>query len=453
MKDHTSPADNRALALTLAWQDRKPQTRTEGLEAFDQGGATLEDKPAVLQWANNTGGLARETFDAWEAQAVEAAEIAKEKQLADAAADALKELQDLAAEGEPSFEKTKRLENGTRALLEKLTGEQAPEPELLDLAALTRHLENDREGIETGLEAFKTKDIRLPRGALTVICARPGKGKTSLMLTLARNLSGSSSVLFYSYEEAVYRLAVKLALGILGPNTPKASGEAWRAVCEAIRGKSPAGLPPNDPRREALGSMCRKLLAILGRSLFFYEGPSSIAALVSAIRRERARMGEKLEAVFIDYCQLIPSGGPSESYSRQTELAGVSAALRDLAKETGLAVILGAQITRGNKKGEELSIREADDILNDANLVLRLDPVKETEGAPATVMPYCVGVEKNRDGATGTILELAFRGRCRHFIDPGTLAGEELKEYDEGREKALEKPSNGKPRERSEPRM
>lgn len=438
MKDPTSPADNLGLALATSYAT-KPRTKEGALEAIADAGATLPDRAAVLQWAKDN--QAETAFYAWEAQAKEAAEEAQRERTSREALETLGELRDLAAEGGGAA--AEKMREGTCALLEKLAALPASEPERLDLAALTRHLETEREGIETGLEAFKAKDIRLPRGALTVICARPGKGKTSLMLSLARNLSGSSSVLFYSYEEAVYRLAVKLALGILGKDTPKASGEAWKAVCKTIRGSSSGELFGAGPLGDALEKMRRDLAAILGHSLFFYEGGASIAALLSAIRRERERLGEKLEAVFIDYCQLIPSGGPGSSYSRQTELAGISAALRDLAKETGLAVIMGAQLTRGQDGAEEAYIREADDILNDANLVLVLDRKGEGD-TEAAVLPYEARITKNRDGATGAKIELAFRGRCRHFVDPCNLTAEERKEYDEGREKAKAKPKTEK---------
>jgi hypothetical protein len=438
MKDPTSPADNLALALATAYA-KKPQTKEGALEAIADAGATLQDRAAVLQWAKDS--QAEPAFYAWETQAKEAAEKEKRERTLAETLETLGELRDLAAEGGSAA--PGKMREGMRALLDKLAALPAPEAERLDLAALTRHLETERDGIDTGLEAFKAKDIRLPRGALTVICARPGKGKTSLMLSLARNLARVSPVLFYSYEEAVYRLAVKLALGILGKDTPKDSGEAWKAACRTIRGASSGELFGSGPLGAALETMRVDLDAILGRSLYFYEGPASIAALISAIRRERERLGEALSAVFIDYAQLIPSGGPGASYSRQTELAGISAALRDLAKETGLAVIMGAQLTRGQDGAEEAYIREADDILNDANLVLVLDRKSEGE-TEQTVLPYEARITKNRDGATGARIELAFRGRCRHFVDPGSLTEAERTEYERSRDNAQARPKTDK---------
>ena len=316
------------------------------------------------------------------------------------------------------------LEGAVKKSLESLPKGQE-RPARLTMAKLVENMGKEQDGLETGLKALHDKGIRIPRGALTIITARPGCGKTSLMLTLARRMSTGEQALFISYEEAIHRLGGKLGLGYLGKNAPEA--EAWHER-KLLLSDKPSLLNPQTPE---VGAALVETSKAMDR-VFFHEGPENSGALVNLIKAEREwieRDGDKLGAVFIDYVQLIP--GEGQSYSRQTELAKVSASLRTLARDTGLSIILGAQITRTAETTDH--IREADDVLNDANLVLGLSPVVEPvdiDEEHRLAVPIQIDNPKNRDGANGLKAVLPFRGRCYSFTDESDLSDKERKQYE-----------------------
>src|SRR5690606_33417965 len=79
-------------------------------------------------------------------------------------------------------------------------------------------------------------------------------------------------------------------------------------------------------------------------------------------------------AIFIDYMQLLylPSG-KYKAYSRQEELKQICISLKDVAVETGLPIILGAQFNRevvNLLKIHPTKIGEAGDIERVANLIV-----------------------------------------------------------------------------------
>jgi len=105
------------------------------------------------------------------------------------------------------------------------------------------------------------------------------------------------------------------------------------------------------------------------------------------------------DAVFVDYAQKLRSRERGARDSKTAELEYASDALKAMAEDCNCSVILGSQITRGERKGEQTT-KYARGIEEDAGLVLNIG---ETDDAGRVT----ITVAYNRFGPSG--VELPFR--------------------------------------------
>ena len=244
-------------------------------------------------------------------------------------------------------------------------------------------------GLSTGMPDLDQVTMGLKKGELILIAARPGQGKTSMALNLARYIgehSGQTVAVFsleMSREELVQRLlssaamvdGKKLAMGRLSP-------AEWDRVVAAA-----AQLSKTDIRVDDNSTL-------------------SVADMNAQCRR----LGN-LGLVVIDYLQLMQSSGSGHSYaseSRTQAVSDMSRMLKIMAKELNVPVICLSQLNRANEgrtnKRPMLSdLRESGSIEQDADIVIALyrDGYynKETENpnlAEAIIL-------KNRHGETKTV--------------------------------------------------
>ena len=244
-------------------------------------------------------------------------------------------------------------------------------------------------GLSTGMPDLDQVTMGLKKGELILIAARPGQGKTSMALNLARYIgehSGQTVAVFsleMSREELVQRLlssaamvdGKKLAMGRLSP-------AEWDRVVAAA-----AQLSKTDIRVDDNSTL-------------------SVADMNAQCRR----LGN-LGLVVIDYLQLMQTSGSGHSYaseSRTQAVSDMSRMLKIMAKELNVPVICLSQLNRANEgrtnKRPMLSdLRESGSIEQDADIVIALyrDGYynKETENpnlAEAIIL-------KNRHGETKTV--------------------------------------------------
>ena len=244
-------------------------------------------------------------------------------------------------------------------------------------------------GLSTGMPDLDQVTMGLKKGELVLIAARPGQGKTSMALNLARYVgehSGQTIAVFsleMSREELVQRLlssaamvdGKKLAMGRL-------SSAEWDRVVAAA-----AQLSKTDIRVDDNSTLT-----------------------VADMNAQCRRLGN-LGLVVIDYLQLMQTSGSGHSYaaeSRTQAVSDMSRMLKIMAKELNVPVICLSQLNRAtasrtNKRPMLSDLRESGSIEQDADIVIALyrDGYynKETENpnlAEAIVL-------KNRHGETRTI--------------------------------------------------
>ncbi len=256
--------------------------------------------------------------------------------------------------------------------------------------ALARHLAAVREGqaigFSTGFHGIDAKLGGLKRQTLTVVAARPGCGKTALAGAMAMHLAaGGIPVLYCSLEMPAEALAERALANVSG--TP----------AEHIRHPERT----DDFTQERLEYEASKLT---GLPFWIDDTPSrTVAQIIAGTRAAKRRYG--VEAVFIDYLGLLHSA--DSRATREQAVSSMTRALRGMARELGIPVVLLCQLNRAveartNKIPQLSDLRESGSIEQDADAVLLLHRPPMYDPELAADEAVCL-IAKNRAGETGPV--------------------------------------------------
>lgn len=252
-------------------------------------------------------------------------------------------------------------------------------------------------GVTTGFHWLDDKTDGLQHGELSIIAARPSIGKTAIAIAIAEAAAVRAKIptLFISLEmskEAIFRRSVA-SLGSVPMQNLKSGN-----------------LNEGDMR-----SMSQASAKLASSPLWFLDGSSSqsIASITANIRR--AVRKHKVRLVIIDYLQKIKAAEKSEK--RTYEVAEVSGKLKDIAVQTGVALLSLAQLNRENEKDKGRQPRLTDladsgQIERDADLVMLLDRDRKEAKGEASIV-----IAKQRDGECG-LVKLWYDGQFCRFCEP-----------------------------------
>ncbi|WP_228266170.1 replicative DNA helicase [Microlunatus elymi] len=181
-------------------------------------------------------------------------------------------------------------------------------------------------GVPTGFADLDDLTNGMHPGQMIIVAARPGMGKSTLGLDLARAASiksGLTSAIF-SLEMSQIEIVMRLL-----------SAEAQIPLNHIRNGK----MNDDDWQR-----MAKKMGEVAEAPLFIDDSPNLTMMEIRAKAR-RLRQRHELKLIIIDYLQLLTSGKKVES--RQVEVSEFSRQLKLLAKELELPVVALAQLNRG----------------------------------------------------------------------------------------------------------
>ncbi|MDD6011661.1 MAG: replicative DNA helicase [Oscillospiraceae bacterium] len=255
------------------------------------------------------------------------------------------------------------------------------------------------KGYTTGFIDLDKAITGLNKSDLVIIGARPAMGKTSLALNMARNtaMMGKKKVLFFSLEMTKEQLAQRVLatearVESTKMRTGNISSDEWAKLATAT----------------ALLSNCE---------LYFDDSSNmTVSEMKSRIRRLR-----DVDAVFVDYLQLMKSGTRVES--RVQEVSEITRNLKLMAKDLNIPVVVLAQLARstegrGKAHRPQLSdLRESGSIEQDADIVIMLyrdeyyaaeSDSPDAEDRPAVNEAEFI-ISKNRHGPTTTV-KVAWNG-------------------------------------------
>lgn len=227
---------------------------------------------------------------------------------------------------------------------------------------------NGLTGVTWGLTDVNAVTGGLQRGEMTVLGARPSMGKTATALSIGiRGARSGAGVGFISLEMGSTKLALRAMTDIAYDWNVKVP------YSDLITGKvSPSDL-------EAIKSANRDLENL---PLWIEEQPglsvSDLRVKLERMMDVAERSGSPLNLLIVDYLQLIH---PSSRYqgNRTAEITEISAALRNIAREYGLAVLALSQLSRNvesrpihDRRPTLSDLRESGSIEQDADTVIFL---------------------------------------------------------------------------------
>lgn len=281
---------------------------------------------------------------------------------------------------------------------------------------------NKPESLNSGY-TIGGEPLLLPSGAISIFTAPTSHGKTTFLINLALNVATASpdkEVYLFSYEEdgdsiLINTLNTYLDEEISSNNRRTLKNYFTTGSTEYIKSQS------KDFFTATKDKFFRELIET--RRLNIHYSSYNSDTLIEAIRylHKHAKPG----AIFIDYIQLLTlPEGKYKTYSRQEEIKEICIALKDVAVETGLPIILGAQFNRevvNQLRLHATKIGEAGDIERIANLIVgfwnnNFKPLA-TEGELNEINNKGVAQDtlyttilKNRGGRVGLEEILSFNG-------------------------------------------
>ena len=260
--------------------------------------------------------------------------------------------------------------------------------------------EGEIVGVPTGIVDVDMMTHGLHPGQLVILAARPGVGKSTFALDIARNASIKNKMpsLFFSLEMSKAEIAMRLL-----------SAESDIYLQSMRKGNM---------TRDDWTKMANVRGSISDSPLFIDDSPNlTLAEIRSKARRLTKELG--LQLIVIDYLQLLSSGKKVES--RQQEVSEFSRSLKLLAKELEIPVIAIAQLNRGSeekkdKKPELHHLRESGSLEQDADVVILLhrEDIGQKEHPRAGEADIIIA--KQRNGPTGTVISL-FQGQYSKFVN------------------------------------
>ena len=257
-------------------------------------------------------------------------------------------------------------------------------------------------GIPSGISTLDAITTGLNRSDLIIVGARPGMGKTSFIMNIARNVAVQQNRavavfnLEMSREQMVNRLlssearvpSKKLRTGML-------SADEWSRIATAS------------------SALCKAPMYL-----------DDTADITVPEMKARLRRIKDLGFVVVDYLQLMHSAKKSDN--RAQEVSEITRSLKIMAKELDVPLMVAAQLSRapekqgGSHKPALSDLRESGSIEQDADQVFfiyREGYYSNQQEDPSAVSQNTseIIIAKNRHGELGTV-PLAWQGEFTQFL-------------------------------------
>jgi replicative DNA helicase len=274
-----------------------------------------------------------------------------------------------------------------------------------------RRQESGITGVPSGFTALDQVTSGWQRSDLIVIAARPGMGKTSFVLSLARNAAviAKKPVAVFSLEMS----AVQLSMRLISSETELSADKLRKGSLK-------------DHEWEQLNSLVKN---ISEAPLFIDDTPAlSIFDLRSKCRRLKVQ--HNIELIIVDYIQLMRSEIDSRTGNREQEISSISRSLKSIAKELNVPVIAISQLNRSvearlTKKPQLSDLRESGAIEQDADMVCFIyrpeyyNLTEDEEGNPTAGLAEVI-IAKHRNGALRDV-KVRFIDRLAKFVEYETM--------------------------------
>jgi replicative DNA helicase len=257
-------------------------------------------------------------------------------------------------------------------------------------------------GVPTGFVDLDEMTRGLQAGDLVIVAGRPSMGKTSLVLNISQYVAmqPGHTVGFFSLEMSKESLFLRLLAS-------EAQIDSHRLMSGAIGQKD-------------YGRISHALETLSAMRLFV-DDTANIGVLEMRAKARRLKSEHGLSLLVVDYIQLMSARGRYEN--RTLELAAISRALKGLAKELHVPVVVLSQLSRApesraDHRPQLSDLRESGALEQDADVVIliyRDDAYNRDPNNPDAGIAELI-VAKQRNGPTGTV-RLAFLREQTRFAN------------------------------------
>ena len=285
-------------------------------------------------------------------------------------------------------------------------------------------------GLSTGLVDLDKKLGGLHRSDLLILAGRPSMGKTSLATNIAFNIAKAyrKGALADGSEGSVNG-------GVVGFFSLEMSAEQLAARVLSEASEVPSELIRRGDMNEAEFRRFVDAAKTLESCPLFIDDTPALPISQLAARARRLKREHGLDALFVDYLQLVRPASAKDS--RVNEVSEITQGLKAIAKELDIPVVALSQLSRqveqrDDKRPQLADLRESGSIEQDADVVMfvfREEYYKEREKPGDHELEKMatwreemenvhgradVIVGKQRHGPIGTV-ELSFEGRFTRF--------------------------------------
>lgn len=275
------------------------------------------------------------------------------------------------------------------------------------------------EGAITGIAEFDRQFGSFVGGDVVLMAGRPGMGKTTVALSLASAIARANEdqgVGFFSLEMSERQIGARLVADAAFDFFPPEKVVTATDIMRAGR-----NFPMDQAEQIEEAVRATESLAVW----FDYDSPITVGTLAAKMRMMAAKIkkkfGRRMSVVFIDYLNFILA---SNRYAgnKNNEVGEITAAIKALAKELGVCIVLLSQLSRkveerAEKRPQLADLRDSGNLEQDADAVLFLfreayylqadpnvliDPVLEAK-LNACRFKLEIILAKNRLGPTGAV--------------------------------------------------
>jgi len=238
---------------------------------------------------------------------------------------------------------------------------------------------------------------------LLIIAGRPGQGKSSFLLSVARNAARihKRHIAIFSMEMSNEQLVQRLIAQETGIDSQrlrlgKLESNEWDLFAEAVEA--------------------------LGQTHIFLDDTPAISPTQMRAKCRRLHLEHRLDLVIVDYLQLMR--GDYRTENRVQEVSYISRNIKALARELNIPVLAAAQLSRAveqrsDKRPVLSDLRESGSLEQDSDIVMFI--YREDKDKPDSIMKNVaeIIVSKHRNGPTGSV-QLVFREHLAQFVDAAT---------------------------------
>ena len=246
-------------------------------------------------------------------------------------------------------------------------------------------------GIQTGFTDLDNVLSGMQPSNLLILAARPGQGKTAMVINIAQNVSVEQKIPtgIFSLEMSQEELVDRLLIG-------QSDVDAWRLKTGKLS--------------EADFTKLSKAMGELADAPIFIDDTPGITISEMRTKARRLQLEQGIKLLIIDYLQLADPGRRYDN--RVQEVSIISQGLKNLARELKIPVLAVSQLSRavehrGERKPQLADLRESGAIEQDADVVMFL--YRADNEVTSNIIPTKLSIAKHRNGPMGEV-DLLFKG-------------------------------------------